>query len=172
MRPKELLDKASRASQETYGAPRLHVELAEAHGLRVSRCGRRRVLRSLAETEAALDLVRRRFTASAPDELWVADSTYVPTWEGWLSLGAVMDVFTKRVVGCSMRRDLKALLVVDALVPILPAAQVTGSGETLKAQRSYLKGHQEYAPNVTISVGPMTGCGRLASQRSAPKRLP
>lgn len=69
----------------------------------------------MAETEAAPDLVRRRFSASTPDEFWVADITYAPTWAGWLFLAAVMEVFTKRVVGCSMRDDLKADLVVDAL---------------------------------------------------------
>ena len=81
----------------------------------VSRRGRRRVLRSAAETAAAPDLVRRRFTATARDELWVADITYIPTWEGWLFLAAIMDICTKRIVGWSMRDDLKADLVVDAL---------------------------------------------------------
>ena len=50
-----------------------------------------------------------------PDELWVADITYISTWEGWLFLAAVIDVFTKRCCGWSMRDDLKADLVVDAL---------------------------------------------------------
>jgi putative transposase len=132
IRLKELIAAAHAASHGTYGAPRLQVELAEAHGIcvgrkrvarllrelgisGVSRRGKRRVLRSVAETEAAPDLVRRRFAASAPDELWVADITYIPTWEGWLFLAAVMDIFTKRIVGWSMRDDLKADLVVDAL---------------------------------------------------------
>ncbi|MDI6799613.1 MAG: IS3 family transposase, partial [Actinomycetota bacterium] len=47
--------------------------------------------------------------------LWVADITYIPTWEGWLFLAAVLDVFTKRIVGWSMRDDLKADIVIDAL---------------------------------------------------------
>ena len=130
-RLKELLEKAFAASHETYGAPRLQVDLAEqgvhvgrkrvARLMRelgivgVSRRGRRRVLRSAAETAAAPDLVRRRFTATARDELWVADITYIPTWEGWLFLAAIMDIYTKRIVGWSMRDDLKADLVVDAL---------------------------------------------------------
>jgi putative transposase len=131
-RLKELIAAAHTASHGTYGAPRLQVELAVTHGIcvgrkrvarllrelgisGVSRRGKRRVLRSAAETEAAPDLVRRRFAASAPDELWVADITYIPTWEGWLFLAAVMDIFTKRIVGWSMRDDLKADLVVDAL---------------------------------------------------------
>ena len=64
---------------------------------------------------AAPDLVRRRFTASAPNELWIADITYVPTWEGWLFLAVVVDACSRRVCGWSMRDDLKADLVVDAL---------------------------------------------------------
>ena len=130
-RLKELLEKAFAASHETYGAPRLQVDLAEqgvhvgrkrvARLMRelgivgVSRRGRRPVLRSAAETAAAPDLVRRRFTATARDELWVADITYIATWEGWLFLAAIMDIYTKRIVGWSMHDDLKADLVVDAL---------------------------------------------------------
>jgi transposase InsO family protein len=55
------------------------------------------------------------FTATQPDELWVADITYVPTWEGWLLLAVVIDAFSRRCVGWSMRDDLQADLVVDAL---------------------------------------------------------
>ena len=63
---------------------------------------------------AAPDLVRRRFSARAPNELWIADITYVPTWEGWLFLAVVVDACSRRVCGWSMRDDLKADLVVDA----------------------------------------------------------
>jgi putative transposase len=73
------------------------------------------VRKLISEMPAAPDLVKRNFSANAPDELWVADITYIPTWEGWLFLAAVMDVFTKRIVGWSMRDDLKAGIVIDAL---------------------------------------------------------
>ena len=63
----------------------------------------------------ASDLVRRRFRADQPDQLWLADVTYVPTWEGWLFLAVVMDVCTRPIVGWSMREDLSSELVVDAL---------------------------------------------------------
>jgi putative transposase len=120
-------------SLETYGAPRVHAELREAHGVRV---GRKRVARLMRQLELegvsrrgkrrqttipdpaaapAPDLVGRRFTAARPNELWLADITYLPTREGWLFLAVVLDAFSRRVVGWSMRDDLKAELVVDAL---------------------------------------------------------
>lgn len=119
-------------SRGIYGVPRVHAELAQAHGIRV---GRKRVARLMREAglagvsrrkgphtttpakeaPAAPDLVQRDFTAGAPDELWLADITYVPTWEGWLFLAGVMDMFSRKLVGWSMRDDLHADLVVDAL---------------------------------------------------------
>jgi putative transposase len=120
-------------SLETYGAPRVHAELREAHGIRV---GRKRVARlmRLLELEGvsrrgkrrcttipdpaaapAPDLVGRRFTAARPNQLWLADITYLPTREGWLFLAVVLDAYSRRIVGWSMHDDLKAELVVDAL---------------------------------------------------------
>jgi putative transposase len=121
-----------KASYGTYGAPRIHAELRAVDGIciarkrvarlmrelgleGVSRRGKRRVRRAEAEAPAAPDLVRRNFTATAPDELWVADITYVPTWEGWLFLAAVIDAGSRYCVGWSMRDDLKADIVIDAL---------------------------------------------------------
>ena len=128
-----LLRAAFSESLETYGAPRLHAEL-RARGVRV---GKKRVARLMRELSLqgvsrrgnrrrgvpasgpaappAPDLVRRHFVAQRPDELWLADITHVPTWEGWLFLSVVMDVCTRLIVGWSMREDLRAELVVDAL---------------------------------------------------------
>jgi putative transposase len=120
------------ASHGIYEAPRIHAELRAVDGLGiarkrvarlmrelgiegVSRRGKRRVRRAEAEAPAAPDLVRRHFKASALDELWVADITYIPTWEGWLFLAAVVDAHSRFCCGWSMRDDLKADLVVDAL---------------------------------------------------------
>jgi putative transposase len=61
------------------------------------------------------DLVDRNFTADRPNQLWVADITYVPTWAGFLYLAVVLDAFSRRIVGWAMGYDLKAQLVVDAL---------------------------------------------------------
>ena len=59
--------------------------------------------------------MRRNFAPSAPNQLWVADIKYIPTAAGWLYLAAIVDCFSRRVVGWSMRDDLSAQLVVDAL---------------------------------------------------------
>jgi putative transposase len=59
--------------------------------------------------------VQRRFTATAPDRLWTADITYIPTGAGWLYLAVVLDVFSRRVVGWAMAEHLRTELVIDAL---------------------------------------------------------
>jgi putative transposase len=61
------------------------------------------------------DLVDREFTPAAANQLWCADIKYIRSWQGWLYLGAVMDCYSRRIVGWSMRPDLGAELVVDAL---------------------------------------------------------
>ncbi len=121
-------------SRETYGAPRIHFEL-RALGVRCARkrvarlmreaglfgCGGRRrkirtTLRSRTErTPPAPDLVKRNFTPEAADRLWVADITYVRTWEGWLYLSFVLDTYSRKVVGWSMANNLKTELVLDAV---------------------------------------------------------
>jgi putative transposase len=58
----------------------------------------------------------RTFEASAPNRKWIADFTYVSTAEGWLHVAAVIDLFSRRVVGWSMRAAMTAQLVTDALV--------------------------------------------------------
>ena len=121
-------------SRETYGAPRIHFELRML-GVRCARkrvarlmreaglfgCGGRRrkartTLRSQAEcTPLAPDLVKRNFTPEALDRLWVADITYVRTWEGWLYLSFVLDTYSRKVVGWSMANHLRTELVLDAV---------------------------------------------------------
>ncbi|MDQ5828908.1 MAG: IS3 family transposase [Actinomycetota bacterium] len=130
----EKIARIHRDSRETYGAPRIHFEL-RVLGVRCARkrvarlmreaglfgCGGRRrkartTLRSRSErTPPAPDLVERNFTPEAPDRLWVADITYVRTWEGWLYLAFVLDTYSRKVVGWSMSNSLRTELVVDAL---------------------------------------------------------
>jgi putative transposase len=117
-------------SRSTYGVPRVHAVLA-ADGAHVGRkrvarlmraaglegVSRRKKYRSVRNKDArpAPDLVDRDFTASGPDQLWVADITYVPTWAGFLYLAVVLDVWSRRVVGWAMDNHLRAELVIDAL---------------------------------------------------------
>jgi putative transposase len=61
------------------------------------------------------DLVERDFRPAGPDQLWVADVTYLRTWEGWLYLAAVQDAYSRAIVGWSMAEHMRAELVVDAL---------------------------------------------------------
>jgi putative transposase len=118
-------------SRQTYGARRVHRALRH-RGVRV---GRKRVERLMRRNgisglvprrfrrttirvpgvRVADDLVERAFRPAAPNRLWCADIKYVRTWQGWLYLGAVMDCYSRRIVGWSMRPDLEAELVVDAL---------------------------------------------------------
>jgi putative transposase len=118
-------------SRGTYGAPRVHAELL-AQGCPCSRkrvarlmrgaglvgCHRRRFVvttRRAAAATPAPDLVERQFTAAAPDRLWCADITYVPTWAGFLFLAVVVDAFSRRVVGWSMSDTLHTEVVLRAL---------------------------------------------------------
>lgn len=130
---KELIETVFEDSRRLYGAPKVHMALKLGHGVhtgqkRVARLmrelglvgvskreGRRRKAKLSPEAAAAPDLVHRRFRADSPNELWVADITYIETWEGYLFLACVMDMCTKRIVGWSMRDDIKAEIVVDAL---------------------------------------------------------
>ena len=116
----------------TYGAPRIHDDLAE-EGVAV---GRKRVARLMRAqglqgvsrrrvgartTVAAPSRGRRRISSSAsfpptgPNQLWVADITYMPTWTGFLYLAVVLDVWSRRIVGWAMRTHLRTELVADAL---------------------------------------------------------
>jgi putative transposase len=120
------------ASRQTYGAPRIHAELALGDGIRVGRkrvarlmrlagiqgiylrrrgcCTRRDLLAAASD-----DLVGRRFDADAPDVLWVSDVTEHRTEEGKVYLAVVLDAWSRRVVGWSIADHMRTELVVDAL---------------------------------------------------------
>src|SRR6516164_2844084 len=121
------------ASDRTYGARRVWKDML-AEGLscglhRIERLmrlqalkarpRRRRLPPDLGERQAtavAANVLERTFDASAPNRKWIADFTYVWTAEGWLYVAAVIDLFSRRVVGWSMRAAMTAQLVTDALV--------------------------------------------------------
>jgi putative transposase len=119
-------------SRQTYGVPRVHAELRE-QGERHSRKRIARLMREAGligashrrggpvttrrdqEVRPAPDLVDRNFVAEAPNRLWVADITYVPTAAGFLYLAVVLDAFSRRIVGWAMAGHLRSELVLDAL---------------------------------------------------------
>ena len=119
-------------SDENYGSPNIHAKLREA-GIRV---GRKRVARLMrlaglrgvsrrrgfvvttrrdARQRPAADLVGRRFVTQGPNQLWVADMTYVPTWAGFVFLAIVLDVWSRRVVGWAIGERMSVGLVLAAL---------------------------------------------------------
>lgn len=119
-------------SDETYGVPRIHAELLDE----VQRIGKNRIARLMRlanlrgvsrrrgyvvttqrdkVSKAAPDLVHRQFKASKPNQLWVADMTYLPTWQGFTYLAVVTDVFSRRVVGWQFGDRMTSDLVIDAL---------------------------------------------------------
>ena len=70
-----------------------------------------------------LDRVNRQFIADRPDQLWVSDFTYVSTWQGWLYVAFVVDVFARRIVGWRVSRTMTTDFVLDALEQALYARQ-------------------------------------------------
>jgi putative transposase len=120
------------ASDGNYGSPNIHAELRD-EGTRI---GRKRVARLMRHAgirgvsrrrsfvlttqrdpkrRPAPDLVKRQFIAVAPNELWVADMTYVPTWAGFIYLAIVLDVWSRRIVGWAIGEQMTSELVLAAL---------------------------------------------------------
>jgi putative transposase len=119
-------------SDATYGMPRVRAELIEQgeriSGKRVARLMRCACIRGVSRRRGfvvttkrepayrpAPDLVQREFAAEAPNRLWVADMTYVPTWAGFIFLAVVLDVWSRRVVGWAIGEDMTGELVLCAL---------------------------------------------------------
>ena len=118
-------------SRGAYGAPNILEDLRD-EGVRVGKkrvarlmkadvlrgvCRRKWIVTTTRDAEAtpAADLVQRQFSADAPNRLWVADITYIPTWAGFLYLAVVLDAFSRRIVGWSMAEHLRTELVLAAL---------------------------------------------------------
>ena len=132
---RELLDDIRRVHRDTrgrYGSPRIHVELkAQGRGAsrgRIARLMRREGIRAIMarprrvrttdsrhDHPIAPNLLNRNFSAAAPDRIWLADITYVETGQGWLYLAAVMDLYSRRIVGWAMDDHLRTELPLAAL---------------------------------------------------------
>ncbi len=125
------IELSHKASDRTYGSPRVHEDLQE-QGIR---CGRKRVARLMRENgirakqarrfkattdsdhndPVAPNLLDREFHVDVPDRVWVADLTYIWTREGWLYLAVILDLFSRRVVGWSMSKRITSQLTLEAL---------------------------------------------------------
>ena len=119
-------------NRKVYGSPRVHAELVLGDGERIGRKRVERLMRaagisglvrrrrgpttiSVPGVRVCDDLVDRVFATAAPNRIWVADITYLRTWQGWLYLVAVQDLFSRRIVGWSMADHMRTELVSDAL---------------------------------------------------------
>lgn len=163
-------------SRATYGAPRVHAELRL--GLEIA-CGRKRVARLM--RAAGLigvchrrkrsgqrplpaphdDLVQRRFTANGPDRLWCTDITEHPTGTGKVYCAAVLDVFTRKIVGWSIADHMRSELVVDALQMAIwrrhPAPGAIVHADRGSQYTSWIFGHR------LREAGLLGSMGRVAS---------
>ncbi len=127
----ELIRDSYSASHGIYGSPRICLDLREIG----ERCSKHRVARIMKNHQikairgyrAPMKIVgrpslissnqlNREFTVDRPDHFWVTDITYIRTWQGWLYLAVVVDLFSRKVVGWSMKPSLAKEIVLDALL--------------------------------------------------------
>jgi putative transposase len=175
----ERIAEIHRENRKVYGSPRIHAELRMADGVRVGRKRVERLMRqagisglirrrrgrttiSVPGVRVCEDLVDRAFLAAAPDRLWVADITYLRTWEGWLYLVAVQDVFSRRIVGWSMADHMRTELVTDALQMALtqrrPAPGLIWHSDQGSQFVSLAFGQQARAAGIAQSMGSRGDC--------------
>jgi len=126
-----LIKASHEATDGVYGCPRIFKDLREAG----ETCGRHRVARVMKAHGVKGVVVRKRpqyktgtpsrlapnrldreFTVDAPNRVWATDITYIRTWQGWLYVAAVMDLYSRRIVGWSMKRSLHRDIVLDAIL--------------------------------------------------------
>ena len=129
---KAIIQRIWRENDQAYGSRKVWKQMGR-EGLREARCRVRRLMRDLglvgvvrgrawttttqADTTAArpADLVDRHFVATRPNQLWVSDFTYVATWQGFVYVAFVIDVFGRRIVGWRVSSSLRTDFVLDAL---------------------------------------------------------
>ena len=133
------IERVWQANMQVYGADKVWHQL-NREGIRVARCTVERLMRRMGlhgvrrgkrvrtttpDTTAPcpLDRVNRQFKADRPNQLWVSDFTYVSTWQGWLYVAFVIDVFARRIVGWRTSSSMRTDFVLDALEQALYARQ-------------------------------------------------
>lgn len=136
----ELIRQSYQASNGVYGAPRIHLDLKEVG----ESCGMNRVAKIMKKHKikavlgykahrnpagrpsvVAPNTLNREFNVDEPNTVWVTDITYIRTWQGWLYLAAVMDLYSRRIVGWSMKPSMGKEIVVDALCMAVNRRQPT-----------------------------------------------
>lgn len=135
------------ANMQVYGAVKVWRQLAR-EGVVVARCTVERLMRRMglrgvvrgkvvrttigdAKAPCPLDRVNRQFHAERPNQLWVSDFTYVSTWQGWLYVAFVIDVFSRRIVGWRVSSSMRTDFVLDALEQALYARQPERDGSLI-----------------------------------------
>ena len=135
------------ANMQVYGADKVWLQM-NREGIAVARCTverlmnrlglhgvrRGKVIRTTVPDKAAtcpLDRVNRQFTAERPNQLWVSDFTYVSTWQGWLYVAFVIDVFARRIVGWRVSTSMRTDFVLDALEQALYDRQSGNTGKLI-----------------------------------------
>jgi putative transposase len=137
------IERVWQANLRVYGADKVWKQL-HREGVAVARCTVERLMRRLGlqgvrrgktvrttvadhSAPCPLDRVKRRFTAERPNQLWVSDFTYVSTWQGWVYVAFVIDVFARRIVGWRVSTAMTTDFVLDALEQALYARQPADS---------------------------------------------
>jgi transposase InsO family protein len=177
---RDLVDDIKRVHRDTsgrYGSPRIHAELkAQGRGVsrgRIERLMRRYGIRAIMarprgvrttdsrhDFPIAPNLLQRNFTAAAPNQIWLADITYVETDQGWLYLATVMDLYSRRIVGWAMEDHLRADLPLAALTMAI-SAQRPGAGLIHHSDRGVQYASADYR-NVMQSAGFRASMSRKA----------
>lgn len=133
------IERVWQGNLQVYGADKVWKQLGR-EGMAVARCTVERLMRRLGlrgvvrgkvvrttisdgKAPCPLDRVNRQFRAERPNQLWVSDFTYVSTWQGWLYVAFVIDVFARRIVGWRVSTSMKTDFVLDALEQALYARQ-------------------------------------------------
>ncbi|WP_442907340.1 IS3 family transposase [Hydrogenophaga sp. BPS33] len=141
------IERVWQANMQVYGADKVWRQLAR-EGVSVARCTVERLMRKLglrgvmrgkvvrttisdAKAPCPLDRVNRQFRAERPNQLWVSDFTYVSTWQGWLYVAFVIDVFARRIVGWRVSSSMRTDFVLDALEQALYARQPERDGSLI-----------------------------------------
>jgi putative transposase len=164
-------------NRKVYGSPRVHAELVLGDGERIGRKRVERLMRaagisglirrgrttiSVPGVRVCDDLVDRVFAAAAPNRIWVADITYLRTWQGWLYLVAVQDLYSRRIVGWSMADHMRTELVTDALQMALaqrrPAPGLICHSDQGSQFVSLTFGQQARAAGIAQSMGSRGDC--------------